>query len=98
MREPLHAASFPARQLSSPCGRRPGTNLPMTTHGIDDDVIRTIREFNRPVRFNEIADRLQIIGISRSQVHNSIYRLGKNGRLRRAGKGSSMTYVLALET
>jgi hypothetical protein len=62
---------------------------------MDEEVIRVVREFNRPVRFREIADKLGTAGITRSQVHNAIYRLGKNGRLRSSGSAGAMTYVAA---
>jgi Mn-dependent DtxR family transcriptional regulator len=62
--------------------------------GVDDDVIRVVREFGRPVRFGEIADRLLEHGVSRSQVHNAVYRLGKKGRVEREGSGGGMRYRL----
>lgn len=67
----------------------------MAKQGVDEDVIRTIRESGRPVRFGEIADRLNHEGISRSQVHNAVYRLGKRGRIQSSGSGAAMTYVIA---
>jgi DNA-binding transcriptional regulator PaaX len=67
----------------------------MARQGVDEDVIRTVRESGRPVRFCEIAEQLEPAGISRSQVHNAVYRLGKKGRIQSSGSGASMTYVVA---
>lgn len=67
----------------------------MGSQSIDADVISAVRDFDRLVRFAEIADRLANVGISRSRVHNAVYRLGKQGRLQSSGKGSAMTYVVA---
>ena len=60
--------------------------------GVDDAVLRAVSESGRAVRFAEIAARLSDSGITRSQVHNAVYRLGKRGDLRRAGSGAAMTY------
>jgi hypothetical protein len=65
----------------------------MARQGVDEDVIRAVRDFDRPVRFREIADKLAGEGISRSQVHNAVYRLGKKGRLQSAGSAGAMTYI-----
>src|ERR1700726_4334492 len=73
---------------------RPATNPSMARQGVDDDVIRTIREFGRPVVFGDIAGRLAASGISKSQVHNAVYRLGKRGTIEARGSRGAMTYVL----
>jgi hypothetical protein len=62
--------------------------------GIDQIVESTIRGFSRPVRFREIAAALAGEGITKSQVHNAVYRLGKKGRLRSEAVGSATTYVV----
>lgn len=66
----------------------------MARSNIDDVVVDVVREFGRPVRFREVADRLADKGISKSQAHNAIYRLGKRGGLRASGAGGAMTYVV----
>jgi hypothetical protein len=61
---------------------------------IDDRVVDVVRKMARPVRFHEIADALASEGATRSQVHNAVYRLGKNGRLRKESLGGKgMTYI-----
>ena len=66
----------------------------MIRRSVDEDVLRTVRDIGRPARFREIAERLEAYGISKSQTHNAVYRLGKKGRLRRAGSGAAMTYTV----
>ena len=67
----------------------------MARSSIDGVVVDLVREFNRPVRFREIADGLAEKGITKSQAHNAVYRLGKRGTLRGSGSGGAMTYVVA---
>ena len=67
----------------------------MTRSSVDGVVVEFVREVNRPVRFREIADGLVGRGITKSQVHNAVYGLGKRGRLRGTGSGGAMTYVVA---
>jgi DNA-binding transcriptional regulator PaaX len=69
----------------------------MSGMSVDEDVVRVVREIGRPVRFGEIAGHLAERGISRSQVHNAVYRLGKKGRIQGSGSGATMTYVVAAE-
>ena len=66
----------------------------MPREPVDDEVVALVRQFNRPVRFREIAAELSERGISKSQVHNAVYRLGKKGRLRGNGSAGAMTYVV----
>ncbi|MDQ6883738.1 MAG: hypothetical protein M3077_05800 [Candidatus Dormibacteraeota bacterium] len=67
----------------------------MTTRGTDQTVEEAIRLFNRPVRFREIAAALAENGVTKSQVHNAVYRLGKKGRLQATGAGSATSYSVA---
>jgi DNA-binding Lrp family transcriptional regulator len=69
----------------------------MARQSVDADVIKAIQQLGRPARFREIADLLAPVGISRSQVHNAVYRLGKKGRLRSSGSASTMTYAVVEE-
>jgi hypothetical protein len=63
--------------------------------GIDQTVEATVRQFNRPVRFREIADTLAPRGVTKSQLHNAVYRLHKKGRLETQGSGSATAYVIS---
>jgi DNA-binding transcriptional regulator PaaX len=66
----------------------------MSGTSVDEAVVGAIRESGRPVRFGDIAERLAEHGISKSQVHNAVYRLGKRGRIQRSGSGGTMTYTI----
>ena len=68
---------------------------PMARDGIDQDILTLLRQSNRPLRFREIVEALSARGITKSQVHNAIYRLGKRGHLVGSGSGSSMSYAAA---
>ena len=66
----------------------------MTHTPVGEDVIQVVRDLNRPATFAEIASALERKGITKSQVHNAVYRLSKSGALDRNGSGGAMRYGL----
>ena len=67
----------------------------MARQGTDQIVEATVRQFNRPVRFREIADAVAPRGFTKSQLHNALYRLHKKGRLEAQGSGSATAYLIS---
>ena len=66
----------------------------MARNAIDDDVLAAVRELSRPASFGEIAAALADKGITKSQVHNAVYRLGQRGGLEKMGSSGRMLYRL----
>ena len=64
----------------------------MTQGGVDEEVTATVRECGGDMSFVEIAVALAARGITRSRVHNAVYRLGKAGRLSKSGSPGRMRY------
>jgi hypothetical protein len=66
----------------------------MVKRGADQDVLDVLRELARPATFHELATVLDSRGITRSRVHNAIYRLTKAGQVQRIPAKSGMSYTL----